>query len=507
PFLLFLSGGFSLVLSLYAQSKRPSTLIHVFSLFSIAVFIYAFGYGFEFLSRTLEDILFWSKIQYLGISFLPGLVLSFSICYTGRQGGLSPLRLVLIFTIPMITLLARLLNPYHFLFYKTVAVDLTAGMPLLNFEPGPFYLIHVCYSNIALIFSSFLLIKFFIHAAPSYRKQTMTILIASSIQWIGYVIYLSGLGPENLDINPLLFSLSVMVYAFGIFKFSLFNLVPMARETVFEGMQDAILVVDPEMRLVDYNRRCLTLLPEIHKNNIGEDIKTILAGYPKILKILTMTQATGVKIPLMENNMPLFFQVSLLPLFDRKKRKLGSIIALTDVTRQTKFMHELEKMATIDELTGIHNRRNLMIQAEIEMSRSIRNGRPMSLILIDLDNFKSINDTWGHHCGDLVLKAFARTVKHNIREIDIFGRYGGDEFIIVLPETDQPIALETANRLCRLVADLPVNFKKQIIKLTISIGVSGTRDLKNQSVETLLQYADKALYTAKKNGSNRVAYN
>lgn len=452
-------------------------------------------------------MLFWSKIQYLGIPFLPALILSFSICYTGRQVGLSLPRLILIFSIPMITLGARLSNPYHFLFYSSVTMDTTALIPLLKFEPGPFYLIHVCYSNIALLFSSFILIKFFIIAAPSYRKQTMTILIASSIQWIGYVIYLLGLGPENLDINPLLFALSVLVYALGIFKFSLFNLVPMARETVFEGMKDAILVVDPEMRLVDYNRRCLTLLPAIHKKNIGGNINNILAGYPEILKIFTMDQAASVEISLMENNIPLFFQLSLLPLLDRKKRKIGSIITLNDVTRQTKFMYELKKMATIDELTAIHNRRNLIMQAEIEISRSRRNGRPMSLILMDLDDFKTINDTWGHHCGDLVLKAFAKAVKNNIREIDIFGRYGGDEFIIVLPETDKPIALETAKRLCRLVAELHVNFKDETIRLTMSIGVSGTLGLANPSFESLLQYADKALYTAKKNGSNRVAYN
>lgn len=507
PILLFLSGGFSLFLSLYAIGKRRSTLVHLFSLFSGAVFIYAFGYGFEFLSRTLEDMLFWSKVQYLGISFLPGLILSISICYTGRQGRLSPLQLILIFTVPLITLGARLFNPYHFLFYKTAAVDLTAGMPLLNLEPGPFYLIYICYSNIALILSSFLLIKFLVRAAPSYRNQTLTILIASAIQWIGLIIYLLGLGPENLDLNPLFFSLSVPVYALGIFKFSLFNLVPMARDEVFEGMKDAIMVVDTNLRLVDYNRRCLALLPEIHKKNIGRNINDILAGHPKILKIFTITRATDIEIALTENSSPLFFQLTLQPLFDREKRRIGSLITLSDITRQKKLMYELEQIATIDELTGIHNRRHLLLQSKIEMRRSKRTGRPMSLLMMDLDHFKSINDTWGHHCGDLVLKKFVTAVKQNIREIDIFGRYGGEEFIIVLPETNSPVAVKTANRICRIVADLPIDVEDRTIWLTVSIGVSGTQDLKSPSVEALLQSADKALYTAKRKGRNRVILN
>lgn len=503
--LLFLSGGFCLFLSLYALSMRRSALVHSFSLFAGAVSVYAFGYGAELLSQKLAPMLFWSKIQYLGIPFIPGLIILVAIYYTGRQQALSRFRLALIFTIPLITLIARLSNPYHFLFYRTAIVDFPGPGPMLNITPGPFYLVHVAYSNISWAVASFLLLRFFVRTAPSFRKQTLSMLIASSIQWVGYMIYLLGVVPDNLDLNPILLSLSLPVYALGIFKFYLFNLVPLARDTIFEEMKDAVIVVDPELRLVDCNKRSRSLLPEIfNKNSIGQNVKQLLSAHPDILDIFAMDMGRELEIPLEEKTQPLVFKLSLAPLFDREKRQIASILTFHDHTRQKKLMDALEKMATVDELTGIYNRRHLMFLSEIEMSRSQRNKNPLSLLLLDLDHFKLINDTWGHHFGDMVLKKFADTVKRNIRDIDIFGRYGGEEFLIVLPEIEKVKAMETAQRICRLIAEFPIFFEDQVIKLTVSIGVSGTWDLENPTVESLVQNADKALYTGKNQGRNRV---
>lgn len=222
------------------------------------------------------------------------------------------------------------------------------------------------------------------------------------------------------------------------------------------------------------------------------------------MEIFTLDRGQELQIPLEENNRPLFFKLSLFPLFDREKRQIASILTFHDHTRQKKLMDALEKMAAIDALTGINNRRHLMSLSEIEMSRSKRNKKPLALLLLDLDHFKRINDTWGHHFGDMVLKKFANTVKANIRDIDILGRYGGEEFIIVLPEIEKIKAMETAQRICRLIAEIPVLFEGQAVKLTASIGVSGTWGLDDPTVESLIQYADKALYTGKNQGRNRV---
>ncbi|MCG8637553.1 MAG: GGDEF domain-containing protein, partial [Desulfobacterales bacterium] len=194
----------------------------------------------------------------------------------------------------------------------------------------------------------------------------------------------------------------------------------------------------------------------------------------------------------------------LKPFFEKNGREIGSIMTFTDITTQKKFMEKLERLATIDELTGIYNRRHLMELADIEIQRFARSRLHLAMLILDLDHFKVVNDTWGHHSGDRVLKAFAVSVRQNIRAMDIFGRFGGEEFMIIMPDTSEAVALETAKRICSLVENLSVSFDETAIRFTVSIGVSGTWNRENPDLEMITQEADKALYAAKKNGRNQV---
>ncbi len=509
PALLFCSGAFSLFLALYALNLRRTALAQIFALFAGGIAVYAFGYGLELMGNTLGEMLFWSKVQYVGISFLPGLILSIAICYTEKQEFFTPLRLGLIFMIPLVTLGARLSNPYHHLFYRSAQMLATDQGALLSIEPGPLYLLHSFYSNGAWLFSFFLLLRFYFRAAHSYRRQTLVIIMGSSIQWVGYVIYLFGLGPAHIDLNPLLLTITVPVYAFGMFKLSLFSLIPVARDKVFEDMRDAVIVLDPEFRLVDFNRRCTQLFPKLDNRQIGLPISNLFSDYPDISQFLSGDRSPAgdrsseIEMKVGNPETSAFFHLSFNPLLDKNGKEIGSILTFTDITSQKKIVKELEEMATIDELTGLHNRRHLMVISEIEMHRYQRNRKPFAILMMDLDYFKSINDTWGHGGGDTALRAFSLSVKQNIRAMDIFGRYGGEEFMILMPETDKDVAMETARRICRLVENMAVPFEKNTIKYTVSIGVSGTWAWENPDLTFLIQDADKALYAAKHQGRNQ----
>lgn len=515
PALLFCSGAFSLFLALYALNIRRTALAQIFALFAGGVAVYAFGYGLELMGNTLGEMLFWSKVQYVGIAFLPGFILSIAICYTEKQEFFTPLRVGLIFMIPLVTLGARLSNPYHHLFYRAAEMLASDHGALLSIEPGPLYLLHVFYSNATWLLSFFLLLRFFFRAARPYRRQTLVIIIGSSIQWVGYVIYLLGLGPAHIDLNPLLLTISLPVYAFGMFKLSLFSLIPVARDKVFEGMRDAVIVLDPESRLVDFNRRCTQLFPLLNNRQIGFPISNLFSDYPDISQVFSGDRSpAGDRSPTGDRSMEIemavgdpeansFFHLSFNSLLDKNGKEIGGILTFTDITSQKKFVKELEEMATIDELTGLHNRRHLKAISEIEMHRYQRNKKPFAILMLDLDHFKAINDTWGHGGGDTVLRAFSTSVKQNIRAMDIFGRYGGEEFMILMPETAKEMAMETAQRICRLVENLAVPFEDNIISCTVSIGVSGTWAQENPDLESLIQDADKALYAAKHQGRNQ----
>ncbi len=167
----------------------------------------------------------------------------------------------------------------------------------------------------------------------------------------------------------------------------------------------------------------------------------------------------------------------------------------------------LEKLCSIDSLTCIPNRRRFDETLEQEWSRSIRSGRPISLLIMDLDSFKAYNDFYGHPAGDECLKLVAQTVHCSMRRpADLAARYGGEEFVILLPETDINGAVGVAGMLQNEIAELDIKHARSQARdhVTVSIGVAGGIPKTGDSQEILLKTADKALYEAKGNGRNQV---
>jgi len=163
----------------------------------------------------------------------------------------------------------------------------------------------------------------------------------------------------------------------------------------------------------------------------------------------------------------------------------------------------IEELAELDELTGAFNRRCIMRVLEEEIARGRRRGQPCSIALIDLDWFKRINDAYGHPTGDEVLRTFAITMFANIRGVDRFGRYGGEEFLLVLPDMAADNALRGLDRLRAIIADLDWSAFSPGMKVTISAGVATLRP--NETPDSFLARADCALYAAKARGRNRIA--
>lgn len=163
----------------------------------------------------------------------------------------------------------------------------------------------------------------------------------------------------------------------------------------------------------------------------------------------------------------------------------------------------IEELAELDELTGSFNRRCIMRHLDEELERARKASKPFSIALIDLDWFKRINDAHGHPVGDEVLRTFAITIFANIRNVDRFGRYGGEEFLLLLPDTGSEAAARILDRLRMIVADLDWSAFSPGMHVTISAGVAALRD--NDTADSFLARADGALYSAKARGRNRVA--
>ena len=168
-----------------------------------------------------------------------------------------------------------------------------------------------------------------------------------------------------------------------------------------------------------------------------------------------------------------------------------------------KAYNRIEELAELDELTGSFNRRCIMRMLDDAIARARRVKTPCSIALIDLDWFKRINDAYGHPTGDEVLRTFAITVFANIRSIDRFGRYGGEEFLLLLPDTPDDSAIRILDRLRTIVAELDWSAFSPGMQVTISAGIATLKP--DETPDTLLARADSALYAAKARGRNRVA--
>ncbi|MDJ0834060.1 MAG: diguanylate cyclase [Gammaproteobacteria bacterium] len=181
---------------------------------------------------------------------------------------------------------------------------------------------------------------------------------------------------------------------------------------------------------------------------------------------------------------------------------LVRLIFVSHEKQRDQFQQKLQELANTDYLTGVHNRRSFMAQANIEFARANRSNHNPSLLLIDLDHFKKVNDGFGHKAGDMVLVYVAKVIQDNLRDFDIFARFGGEEFVILLPETTEDQAYMVAERLRELVENLTVTTDdNSVVNCTISIGLSHRRG--DENLETMLARADEALYMAKSAGRNR----
>lgn len=190
--------------------------------------------------------------------------------------------------------------------------------------------------------------------------------------------------------------------------------------------------------------------------------------------------------------------------FNAKGELLGSIAIGQDVTAQKEMALELQRLATHDFLTGLYNRREVMQRLEEDFARAKRYKRPLAILMVDVDHFKQVNDQFGHQAGDEVLSRFSVMLREAIRSVDYAGRYGGEEFILVLPEATADMAVEFAERLRKDVKAEPWHNIVQPLKtLTISVGVACYTE-KTHSLDGLIYAADQALYQAKGSGRDQV---
>nr|WP_320193391.1 diguanylate cyclase [uncultured Desulfobacter sp.] len=281
---------------------------------------------------------------------------------------------------------------------------------------------------------------------------------------------------------------------------------------VVTGAHDAIIMIDGHAKIIFWNKAAERIFQYSEKEMMGKNPHEIITppvSFKKFKEVYPSFQQTGkgaaigrsIELTALKKTgeeFPIELSLSAIPI----KGKWCAIAVIRDITERKKMEAELKRLATTDVLTGVDNRRSFMEKAEHEIRRAQRYGTSFAMIIMDIDFFKSINDKYGHQAGDVVLQKMAQAVKSALRQSDVFGRIGGEEFSIILMETERKTALLTAERIRSLTERLSINTGKERIHITVSIGLTFFK--KGDDLSTLSKRSDEALYSAKRNGRNRV---
>lgn len=497
--IVLLCGLLSVAMGIYAYRRRNTLGALPFALIMFSFGVYSVGYCLELTSPALPLMLFWNKVQYIGIVIFPTAYLVFAIQYTGYGQWLTRRRLMLLFLLPALFLSAKMLDDLLRLVYLSAEIDHSGWIPMLNFQRGPLYPIIVTYQLLVVTVGNVLLIERMRYGSDLYRKQTRLLLISCGIVYITFGIYLSGWviipGLKYIDWNPLAYTLWGSAMGLAIFRYRLFDLAPNARDALIEILHDGVIVVDAQLRIIDANPESLRIFGW-PKPPLGKFTSEVL---DPIIGELNLTSTDGPsvsEISLRLDSQEKFYEVTCSVLRDKTSTPIGKLLVLHDISERKETERKLEELSLVDELTGLTNRRGFKLLATQLISMANRMQLNATLFFIDVDKLKMINDQYGHIEGDRALVQIAKILKATYRSADIIARISGDEFVILALDSTEVTRDAMMDRLLERET-LQIHLSHPY-RLSFSVGYSKYEWEHPRSLESLFQEADQSMYERKK---------
>ena len=435
---------------------------------------------------------------------------------------------VLMTVVPIAAFVAIQLLPVPGPVFRSISDGAAATPPTVIF--GPLYWVDTaaCYLVLGIALLKLLAARRL--AAAVFRSQLSSLVFAALIPIAGNIVMLVGHDSwGHRDVTPLLFTGTALLSSYALLRQGLLRIIPVAREQVLESISDCVLVIDAKGQVVDVNPAARQLIRRLHPG-LPADIVGIEAA--QLGDFLVDGERACADARTLELLPGYHADVRATILSDRHGRLLGRVIMCHDITdlvvARTELEQQLELVGQLrnelveqivrDPLTGLHNRRHLSEALDVALAEADRSSKPVAVLIIDIDHFKEINDRYGHQVGDRALVSLARALAADVRTGDTVARFGGEEFVVVLPGANRAEALCRAEQLraeCTSAvvvaasAEEPADTTvaaaepKAFVAMTASIGLAIYPD-DADTVDSLLASADQALYAAKAGGRNRV---
>jgi diguanylate cyclase (GGDEF)-like protein/PAS domain S-box-containing protein len=503
PFLwlLFASALVSILLGVHAYKRRKLPAASPFAILMGIQALWAILYVLELSSPVLESKLVFAQLLYLCYVSLPLVLLVLAIKYTTPAARISPHQVLLLALIPALTLLLLATNRYHGLVWQNIHLASGPGFTFIGKTYGPWFWIHTTYSYLLVVLALARFLESFIGSPPQYRGQPLTLLLGLAMPFSGNVVFLFGLGPtRSIDPTPLLFTLSGLVMLLGLFRYRLFEVIPIPQEDVIKSMSEGLLVMDRQKRLVDINPAAMSLLGLQGNSLLNHPVEQVLRPWPDLAQLSQLDNLDKIEFVQHCGQEKKYFDVRKTPLTGWRGARVGSLLIFHNITELKRVQAELLQLSLTDPLTGLANRRKLLEILQAEMTQAVRYKLPLSLIMLDLDNLKGINDTFGHAAGDEALRIVAQVLTLTSRQADLPARLGGDEFVLLLPHTPLIGARQLSHTLKEAISSLKIS---QGMSIGASLGEASFDPDRDCQGEDLIAKADQALYQAKGLGGLR----
>lgn len=490
--------GFIAVYSLLHMKVQGS--VPLFFLISAALLWTIATYA-EVNSGGFESKLFWRNIQQIGVFAVPLSTLYFTMYYTS-QWKIKPFLIVSTF-VESLSVILIFTDKYFNIMRQNIYIDKSDIFGnVLVVESTTIGKILVAF-NYFLPFLSIVLLFVFLKKVSSELKRQVITVILSMILTFGITLLKTAILTSLRVYIPMtvLYIPGVLMLAYALFRHELLNIAPIARDKLFEVIEQGIIVTDVKGKIVDintYTKECLKKIYPEKTINIGTEIEKVVnyTNFINDIKYSLVNVQEEFSVQLGSGIFYLYIQI--YPLFNNKTNKIGNVIILTDITEKKKKELDLKEKAEKDNLTGLFNRNGI----ENELKK-VENGKVISVLMIDVDDFKIINDKYGHPVGDKILKAFSDMIKDIVGKEGIVGRIGGDEMVVIFPDKNKREAYIIAEIIRKKseISEFIISDNEKIY-YTLSIGVSQVFK-EDIELNSMLNDSDKALYRAKENSKNK----
>ncbi len=518
---LICSALITLVLGVYSLRYRSKPVALAFAGLCLVMTLYSFSSIMSAFSADFQMAEFWiNRIRYIAIDLVPVFFLCFVLAYESQFQYLTFGRIIPLLVFPVYDLYMIFSPTYHDVFIKSTSFARVGGLIMrTDWEPGPWFWVHTSYCYLLLAIALGILVRSaWKHSAP-YRQQVLLLLLGALPPLVANIVVTGRFFSwRGCDLTTFGFSYTGLVFAFALFRYRLLDLVPVARDQILECINDAVLVLDLQGRIVDINPAGEEMVCLGEKEAVGKPAEELLQVPYRFSELLQDEDSCQVEI---EKPLPgkpeAIFELRISRLRLSGGNWVGILIVGRDVSERVAMVDdreniireleavqaELTRKVKYDFLTRVYSRQYFIGVAAQEQNRALRYQRPLSLIMIDIDNFKRVNDSFGHEVGDRVLVDVARTIKAELRVVDILARFGGEEFVVLLPETGLLQARQVAEKIRMKVAAMKVagDDGDRGIQITVSLGLTSL-NRRVKGLDDLLRLADQAMYTAKADGRN-----